>query len=474
VPDRDGKNEAAQRAERQLAAVNDHHRRLMRERARVIADHVPLAEPLGSKKLRAMLSAGDLLLYYVLGEDKSFVFVVEPQGEVKAHDIPASEKRIQALASRFVSALAAGASAKRGRNPGRRTSADTTADVAKQLGSILVPGSLWRRIAKARRVFVIPDGPLHRVPFEALAIAAGAAKPKAKTVSWLDVGPPIAYAASGSALRWVLDRAGRRRANGPKSELVAFGDPVFVAGNAAAVARPAAAKDTKRTAPSWADAQMRLERGARVHRFGALPRLPGTRREIEAISRVFADDEPAGRVTVRLGEDATEVALYELAPRARYLHLATHGIFDEVANASYSAVALTVPGEPSAADDGFLTLQDLFTRWRGRLSGCDMVVLSACRTQVGSLQQDDAVQALPVGMLYAGASSVVASLWNVDDASTALLMADFYKRIHEMAKASPKGRVDRLAALHAAKRELKRRYPSPFYWAPFVYIGSPR
>ena len=127
-----------------------------------------------------------------------------------------------------------------------------------------------------------------------------------------------------------------------------------------------------------------------------------------------------------------------------------------------------MPHVASAEDDGFLKLQDLFARWRGRLSSCRMVVLSACQTKVGPMQKHDAVQALPIGCLYAGASSVVASLWNVDDASTAELMADFYRRILQ----NPES--DRLTAFTAARRAIKKRYPKPFHWAPFVYVGSPR
>src|SRR6185295_12330838 len=90
-------------------------------------------------------------------------------------------------------------------------------------------------------------------------------------------------------------------------------------------------------------------------------------------------------------------------------------------------------------DDGLLKLGDLLERWRGRLASCRLVVLSACRTSVGPTRRDDAPQALPFGFLYAGASSVISSLWAVDDASTRELMTEFYR--HLLA-----GETDRLGA----------------------------
>jgi CHAT domain-containing protein len=94
------------------------------------------------------------------------------------------------------------------------------------------------------------------------------------------------------------------------------------------------------------------------------------------------------------------------------------------------------------------------------------VVLSACRTNVGPTFRDEAPQALPIGFLFAGVPAVVSSLWAVDDASTRELMTDFYGRLLG-------GQTDKLAAFTAAKKALRAKYPDPFHWAPFLYLGSP-
>jgi tetratricopeptide (TPR) repeat protein len=209
-------------------------------------------------------------------------------------------------------------------------------------------------------------------------------------------------------------------------------------------------------------ARAALERTADLSRYGELKPLPGTRREAEAIAEALKGMQ----VTLLLGESATHPAVLRAAPAARYLHFATHGLADETEMASYSSLALTLPAVPAAEDDGFLSLEDLFSRWRGKLQGCELVVLSACETQKGRIQKDEAVQALPVGFLFAGAPTVIATLWRVDDASAAELMGDFYRRL-----ALGKGKLE---AFTEARKALRKRHPDPCHWAPFVYIGDPR
>jgi CHAT domain-containing protein len=119
-------------------------------------------------------------------------------------------------------------------------------------------------------------------------------------------------------------------------------------------------------------------------------------------------------------------------------------------------------------DDGFLKLTDLRTQWGQRMQACRMVVLSACRTQVGPMIRDEAPHALPIGFLYAGASSVVATHWKIADKVTARLMADFYARIRAQGE-----KPDRLKALTEARKAIRAEYPNPYYWAAFTYVGCP-
>jgi CHAT domain-containing protein len=177
-------------------------------------------------------------------------------------------------------------------------------------------------------------------------------------------------------------------------------------------------------------------------------------------------------VVVLLGEDATGQRLAEAAKGTRYLHLATHGLVQPGQNAIYSSVVLTQPNVITPQDTGMLTLQDLFDNWWGRLDGTELVVLSACDSQgldeAGTnARGSEGVFGLPWGFMYAGSPAVVASLWEVQDASTAELMQKFYGDL----RTSPQ--TNKLAAFAAARKELKRDYPEPFFWAPFIYLGDP-
>ncbi len=99
------------------------------------------------------------------------------------------------------------------------------------------------------------------------------------------------------------------------------------------------------------------------------------------------------------------------------------------------------------------------------LKKADLVVLSACQTQLGVLSRGDDVVGLTRAFIYAGAPSVISSLWSVDDQATGLLMTSFYKHLRSgMSKA---------AALRAAQADTRAAYPHPYYWAAFVLTGDP-
>ena len=97
----------------------------------------------------------------------------------------------------------------------------------------------------------------------------------------------------------------------------------------------------------------------------------------------------------------------------------------------------------------------------------DLVVLSACRTGLGKEVRGEGVIGLTRAFLYAGASSLTVSLWQVADQSTSDLMIHFYEQMN-----AGHGKAE---ALRRAKLKMieEKRYTHPFYWAPFVLIGEP-
>ena len=170
---------------------------------------------------------------------------------------------------------------------------------------------------------------------------------------------------------------------------------------------------------------------------------PRVRDEIEALAPLFPE------ATALLDERATVAALREHAPAADLLHLACHGQF-RPDSPLFSSLRL---------GDGWLTVRDAYTLD----VGASLVTLSACETGVSAVAPGDELLGLVRGFFYAGAASLLLSLWTVDDEATAELMRDFYTALRAGSRPA--------AALRAAQLRQMQTRPHPFFWSPFVLTG---
>jgi hypothetical protein len=173
-------------------------------------------------------------------------------------------------------------------------------------------------------------------------------------------------------------------------------------------------------------------------------RAPMVDQEVDVLRGLF----PGGRVIS--GDDATREAFSEAAQKASFIHVATHAIFRQD-NPMFSSFKLA---------DGYLTALDLFSM------NCqtNLVALSGCQSGLAEVGGGDDLLGLMRGFLYAGARSLLLSLWSVNDQSTAFLMSEFYREWQ--------GGKNRAGALQAAIRTVRGTYPHPFYWAPFILVGK--
>jgi CHAT domain-containing protein/Tfp pilus assembly protein PilF len=187
------------------------------------------------------------------------------------------------------------------------------------------------------------------------------------------------------------------------------------------------------------------------------PQLPNTAAEARSIGKIFS-----GNSRVVFGKAATETLFKQVAGNYDYLHLATHGSLNRNAP-SLSALQL----EPDAKNDGRLELHEIAAmKLHARL-----VTLSACETALGKgyfteTPAGDEFVGMTRAFIGAGSHSVLASLWAVDDESTRILMVRFYRHLLLTGSAE---------ALAQAQREIRHsdpRYRHPYYWAPFVMVGS--
>ncbi|HEY9815927.1 MAG TPA: CHAT domain-containing tetratricopeptide repeat protein [Candidatus Obscuribacterales bacterium] len=182
-----------------------------------------------------------------------------------------------------------------------------------------------------------------------------------------------------------------------------------------------------------------------------LPLSPLPNAEQEAIEiAAFLDADPL------LGAEATEARVVQQMGGAQVIHLATHGLLDDLGEVGLpGAIALA----PSSTDNGLLTAGEILEL---RLSA-DLVVLSACDTGRGRIT-GDGVLGLSRSFMAAGANSVLVSLWAVPDDSTTLLMTEFYRHLAET--------PDSAQALRQAMLTTMETYPSSRDWAAFTLMGQ--
>jgi CHAT domain-containing protein len=331
--------------------------------------------------------------------------------------------------------------------------------------------------AEARQLFLSPDGALNLIPFGALADEQD---------RYLIETYSITYLTSGRDLLRLQLKAGGQQPP------VVVADPAFDAGGAAPALRAAAGGAAERGAPGEGRRSLDLS-GAHF------TRLPGTAGEARAIGAILPG------VRVLTAAQATEATLKQLS-RPAVLHVATHGFFladqRKGGPAAGGGVGAPARGENpllrsglalaganalagGAGEDGILTAYEAagLDLW-----GTKLVVLSACETGVGEVQNGDGVYGLRRALVLAGSESQVMSLWQVSDEATRDLMVEYYKRLQAGAGRSDALRrvqLDMLTGREAEGGAQQRGLSGqpgaaapagdrshPFYWAAFIQSGD--
>ncbi len=182
--------------------------------------------------------------------------------------------------------------------------------------------------------------------------------------------------------------------------------------------------------------------------------LPSAEVEVDAISHIFS------KSLVFKTDEATKERFIALCDKYRFLHLATHGKLDTDPRFSY--IVLAPP------DVGKLTVREILG-----LSGCfklsTLVTLSACQTAVEREPKNAGMELTTLSNAFkvAGVSSIIATLWEITDRSTAIIMKSFYENLE-------KKKMTKLEALRRAQMDMIKnpRYSHPYYWASFILIGD--
>ncbi|HLA79126.1 MAG TPA: CHAT domain-containing protein, partial [Vicinamibacteria bacterium] len=370
--------------------------------------------------VRRVLAPGTLLLTYSLGWEGSRVYALGPGPEDFAvARLDLGEVAVREEVRRFREAIQTA----RGRL-GRRA----LLEQSERLGQRLL-SPIAGQIERAERVLVVPDGALHLLPFGALGLPALKEQQR-----FLIEAKPL-HIASSVTLYAELSRPEPEKSAG--GEVVGFGDPQYARGPAG---------DGPQALRSALRSGLRLDP------------LPWTRNELKALG-LLAPGSPQ----LWLGAEATEERAKALGGRHRIVHFACHGLLDE-AFPLESGLALSIPPESKkGGDNGLLQAWEILENLR---LDADLVTLSACQTALGKEVAGEGLLGLTWAFQYAGARSVLASLWEVSDASTAELMRHFYG---QLGRGVPKAEALRRAQLELLKRPATA---APFYWAAFGLVGD--
>ena len=370
--------------------------------------------------IRALLDPGTLMLVYHLGEAEGTVWRVSAEG-IESDALPARD-RLQSLVAGFRAALLRG---------------EPEPASGQELSQILLGSA--RRQLQGKRLVIVPHGALTYLPFAAL--------PAPGSKQLLLNEHELISLPSASSLAVMRGRAGT--AAPAAGKLLVLADPVFGPGDPRLQGQRTTA--TAATVPQ-SDLTVPKELGWQ--------RLPGTAMEAEAIQSLAAAHRPA-RLLLGLEANRSQIVGPDLRG-FRILHFATHGQADAV-EPERSRLILSAPASGPSAWAESLRLNDIYNLDLK----AELVVLSACQSGLGTLVRGEGLVGLTRGFMHAGARSVVASLWNVSDDSTAALMRSFYQHLLNDG-------LSPAAALRRAQLEL-RAFPawaSPYHWAAFVLSGD--
>jgi CHAT domain-containing protein len=155
-----------------------------------------------------------------------------------------------------------------------------------------------------------------------------------------------------------------------------------------------------------------------------------------------------------LRESATRDTFVRNAGLFGRIHIAAHAKF-YVDKPLESAILFA----PSGGNNGLVTVRDLY---RLRMDA-DLVVLSACETGMSKVHKGDELIGLVRGFLYGGTRSIIATLWEIEDESASLFSTTLYDNLAKM---------DKPSALRSAVLTVRKKFPHPLFWAPFMFTGG--
>lgn len=433
--------------------------------------------------IQKYLDPDTALMEFALEEPRSYLWVVTEKN-VSSFELP-GRAEIDSAASQVYILLTARNRNLKGESQTQKYTRISRAEMEYPKAAAALAQMLFgspRVLPSSKRLLIVSDGKLQYIPFGALplpSLAPEAARADARispgaTVTRLRTQgkestdstgdqPLLAryeviHLPSGSVLG-VLRAQLEGRTRAPKAVAV-LADPVFNKDDAR-LRRQDAIEGTNSTASNLKATRLShvLAGSAIAGEKSELPRLFFSRREADSIAAAAGLEQ----TKEALGFDASRAtAISDELSQFRIVHFSAHGLVNDQ-HPERSGIVLSLIDKNGRPQDGFLTLDDIY----GLHLRADLAVLSACQTAFGKDVRGEGLISLTRGFMYAGAPRVVASLWNVDDAATAELMANFYSLMLRTGQRPAE-------ALRNAQLELlkQKRWRQPYFWAAFVIQGE--
>ena len=373
-----------------------------------------------------------MLLEYFLGKNASYVWAIK-RNDIKVFKLPKADDIDGKV--RVVYDLLS--------NDKPDSDSDDRLNKASTELSQMVLGPLAGQL-NAGRLIVVADGALNYIPFQLL--------PNPDDRTPLVAKYEIVNAPSASILGQLRQEKQQRS---PKTKvLAAFGDPVFPSNYEQFKNGARAEMMASNRSPNSRNIDVKAD----VTDPSTTQSLIYTKFELKKLSDIAGPGSliATGFNASRSVLETTEFSNYAI------LHIATHGVLDRE-NPEKSGFLLSLVDPAGNPQKGFITMQDVYDL----KCPVDLVVLSACRTGLGKDMRGEGLIGLTRGFMHAGASSVVASLWKVDDEATSELMKYFYANMLQQGMPPAK-------ALRAAQNTLRQnsQWQSPHFWAGFTLQGE--
>jgi len=381
-------------------------------------------ETLTAEQVAAVMGRDTLFLSYAVSERATHLFALL-NGQLRVESVPLGRQQVQEAVEYYLAMLS---------NPASRKVRLMGRAHALYRQFVAPVDDLVRR---SQRIVVCPDGPLHMLPFAALGLA---------TNRYLIEEKPVSYVISATVFADGLQDEPPRTAR----PVVLFGDPDYP-GQAAG--GPAG----------------RLLRW--VLRDDPVPPLPASRDEVQGIAALY----PGAHVAY-LGAEAREERVKSLDRLPGYLHFACHGFYNPVSPMD-SGLLLTIPAEGGDdRDNGFLQAWEVFENVR---IDAEQVSLSACDTARGRELGGEGLVGLNRSFLYAGARTVMSTLWSVADASTAEFQKLYYRHLKSGRAKTEAARLTQREFINGKVRIVPTEpageppdLSHPYFWAGFVLNGQ--